>query len=68
MRPDTPIGDVLKLMVRQRIGCVPVTDDTGKLVGIFSERDAIMESTSTLTGWPPSLIRDVMTAEPATLA
>ena len=40
--PDTPVGDVLKKMVGETIGCVMVVDD-GKLVGIFSERDALMK-------------------------
>src|SRR2546429_7552672 len=40
--PATTVGDVLKRMVDQRIGCVMVVDN-GKLVGIFSERDALMK-------------------------
>src|SRR6188508_2349434 len=40
--PETPVGDVLKKMVDQRIGCVMIVDQ-GKLLGIFSERDALMK-------------------------
>ena len=40
--PDTTVGDVLKKMVDETIGCVMVVDG-GKLVGIFSERDALMK-------------------------
>jgi CBS domain-containing protein len=36
----TPLGDVLRLMVFERIGCVIVVDGE-KTVGIFSERDAV---------------------------
>jgi len=36
--PDTPVRDVAKLMVDQRISGVPVMDH-GKLVGILSEND-----------------------------
>ena len=39
---DALVADVLKKMVDQRIGCVMVVDQ-GKLVGIFSERDALMK-------------------------
>ena len=38
--PDTPVRDVAKLMVDQRISGVPVIDD-GKLVGIVSENDLV---------------------------
>src|SRR3990172_5478042 len=40
--PNTPVGQVLKKMVDETIGCVMVVDG-GKLVGIFSERDALMK-------------------------
>jgi CBS domain-containing protein len=39
--PRTTVREVLKLLVDRRIGCVLVVDD-GKLVGIFSERDALL--------------------------
>jgi CBS domain-containing protein len=39
---DTLVGDVLKKMVDERIGCVMIVD-RDKLVGIFSERDALMK-------------------------
>ena len=40
--PDMPVGQVLKKMVDETIGCVMVVDK-GELVGIFSERDALMK-------------------------
>ena len=40
--PDTTIGDVLGLLVERSIGCVLVTEDD-QLVGIFSERDALLK-------------------------
>lgn len=40
--PNTTVGDVLKKMVDERIGCVMIVDQ-GKLLGIFSERDALMK-------------------------
>ncbi|MCO6453717.1 MAG: CBS domain-containing protein [Pirellulaceae bacterium] len=40
--PETPIRDVLRLLVEKEIGCVVITRD-GKLAGIFSERDALMK-------------------------
>ncbi len=42
VHPDKPVGEVLRLMVERRIGCVLVVNE-GKLVGIFSERDALLK-------------------------
>lgn len=36
---QTPLTDVATLMKRHDIGCVPVVDDSGKLVGIITESD-----------------------------
>ena len=38
--PTTAVGEVLKLMVKNRIGCVVVAEGD-RPVGIFSERDAL---------------------------
>lgn len=40
--PETPTADVLRLMVDRRIGCVLVVQDD-RLLGIFSERDALLK-------------------------
>ncbi|MEM1304729.1 MAG: CBS domain-containing protein [Planctomycetota bacterium] len=39
---ETPVGEVLRSMVDSSVGCVTVLDDTGRLAGIFSERDAVL--------------------------
>jgi CBS domain-containing protein len=38
--PDTPVGEVLKLLVDRRVGCAVIVDD-GTLKGVFTERDAL---------------------------
>jgi acetoin utilization protein AcuB len=38
---DTSIGAAVKLMIRHRIGSLPVVDLYGQLVGIFTETDAL---------------------------
>jgi len=39
--PDTPIIDVVRRFVELGIGSMPVVDEDGKLVGIFTEWDAV---------------------------
>jgi len=37
--PDTPIAEAAKLIVDNRIGCLPVVEADNKLVGIITEHD-----------------------------
>ena len=39
MRPNATVYEALELMAEKNIGAVVVTDDEGKIAGIFSERD-----------------------------
>jgi CBS domain-containing protein len=39
VRPDATVYEALELMAERNVGAVIVTDDTGKVHGIFSERD-----------------------------
>jgi CBS-domain-containing membrane protein len=40
-RPETPQTDAAALMLRHRIGCLPVVDGAGALVGIVTETDLL---------------------------
>lgn len=40
VRPETPLRQALRLMVRKKYGCLPVVDGRGLLVGIVTETDA----------------------------
>lgn len=51
------VSDALELMERYHISGVPITDDTGKLVGIITNRDIRFEKQTS------KLIDDVMTKE-----
>ncbi len=64
--PDTTVGEVLKLMVDKEIGCVMVVD-RGRLVGIFSERDALMKINTDAPRLKDKPISQYMTADPVTL-
>jgi CBS domain-containing protein len=39
VRPDTPLSDAAALMRERRVGCLPVTEAGGKLVGIVTQGD-----------------------------
>lgn len=41
---ETPLVDVVRMMLEQGIGCVPVVDDHGDLAGILTESDFIGDS------------------------
>ncbi|MFN3804717.1 MAG: CBS domain-containing protein [Pyrobaculum sp.] len=57
-RPDTPIGEVISLFLRHNFGSMPIIDETGRLVGIFTEWD-VLKVASMLDF--PHRVRDVMT-------
>ena len=64
--PDTTVGEVLTKMVDQRIGCVMIVDQ-GKLLGIFSERDALMKLNTDASKFLTRPISQFMTTDPVTL-
>jgi CBS domain-containing protein len=63
---DMPVGRVLEKMVAQTIGCVMVMDGE-QLVGIFSERDALMRLNVDTPRLAKKPISQFMTASPVTL-
>lgn len=64
---DTLVCDVVQAMAKRRFGAVPVVDAEGKLVGIFSERDALVRVMA--AGKDPATTRldEVMTRDPDTV-
>jgi CBS domain-containing protein len=43
VHPETPLKDVARLLVEQRISGLPVTDDQGRVVGVISEADLLQK-------------------------
>jgi CBS domain-containing membrane protein len=41
VRPDTALADAAALLVRQKIGCLPVVDEHGKMSGIVTDADLL---------------------------
>jgi CBS domain-containing protein len=64
--PSMPVGEVLQRMIREHIGCVLVVDED-RLVGIFSERDALVRLNTQASALRDHPISDFMTERPRTL-
>lgn len=64
--PETLIGEVLKSMIDESIGCVMIVED-GQLKGIFSERDALNKLNAEVKQYIDRPISSVMTPDPITL-
>ena len=41
VRPDTPLADAAEQMLERKIGCLPVVDRQGKLIGLVTEVDLL---------------------------
>ena len=63
---DEPVGEVLNLMIAKRIGCVLVIDEN-QLVGIFSERDALLRLNVQSEQLRDRPVKEFMTESPGTL-
>ena len=64
--PTMPVGDVLKLMVKNEIGCVVVAEGDRPL-GIFSERDALRKINVDAAELRARPVSEFMTPNPQTL-
>ena len=61
--PHTPVADAIRKLVELKVACVLVEED-GKLVGVFSERDALNKVALEYEQVKNRPIRDFMTANP----
>jgi CBS domain-containing protein len=50
VRSTTPLKEALSQLAERRIGCLPITDPHGALVGIFTETDALRAFLAFLAG------------------
>jgi CBS domain-containing protein len=41
VRPETSLGEAARIMVRNKVGCLPVVDDDGCPVGIVTDTDLL---------------------------
>lgn len=64
--PDCSVRDVIKLLVKHHIGSVVVTE-ADRIVGIFSERDALMKINDEAASLADRPVSEFMTPSPRTL-
>lgn len=67
LRLHTSIDEAVRLLQEHRVGCLLVVDETGKLVGIFSERDFIKKVYGKLDKLDERPVTEVMTANPMSI-
>ncbi len=64
--PDTTVSEAAKLMASKSVGAVMVVEE-GRLVGIFTERDAVFRVIARGLDAQTARLADVMTAAPHTV-
>lgn len=65
--PETSVSEAAKLMAKRNVGAVMVVEDR-RLVGIFTERDAVFRVLARGRDPQTTRLADVMTAAPRTVA
>ncbi|MDG2473716.1 MAG: CBS domain-containing protein [Paracoccaceae bacterium] len=59
--PSASLSESSKLLAKNKIGALPVTNENGTILGILSERDIIKEISAKGSSGLNSLVEDVMT-------
>jgi CBS domain-containing protein len=63
---EATVGEAIARLVQHNIGSLPVIDEQGRLVGIFSERDAIRGLHDRGERYARARVSEVMTLDPIT--
>ncbi len=66
-RPDEPVIAAVLRMAELGIGALPVVDESGRLVGIFTERDLLVRVVAKRLDPEKVLVGTVMTPNPVTI-
>jgi CBS domain-containing protein len=64
--PNAPVRQAIALFVEHQIGSLPVVDSSGKLIGIFTERDVLYGDFLDSEQFHCRVIGEVMTGDPIT--
>jgi CBS domain-containing protein len=63
---EATVTEAIARLVQNNIGSLPVVDDAGRMIGIFSERDVIRLIHNRGEGFGRLRVCDVMTRDPVT--
>jgi len=63
---DATVSDAVSRLVQNNIGSLPVVDPSGKLIGVFSERDVLRLIHNRGEGFGRMRVSEVMTPGPIT--
>jgi CBS domain-containing protein len=63
VRPESSVREVAKIMRSENTGIVPVVDDSGRLLGVVTDRDIVMRTLASDETPIEATARDVMTDE-----
>ena len=61
LMPEATIQDCAKLMENNHIGCIPICDNSKKILGIVTDRDIILRSIACDKDVKSTKISDIMT-------
>jgi len=61
VREEKPILDVVRVMVKHKIGAMPITNASGRVIGIFTERDLMRRVVAVELDPKKTLVSQVMT-------
>jgi CBS domain-containing protein len=62
-KPRTPVLEAMRLMIQNRISCLPVVDDSGELAGIISDKDIFAAVYESQEGFAENTVGELMTQE-----
>lgn len=61
VKPDCDAEECAKLMCQNHIGCIPVCDDSKKVVGLVTDRDILLRTTGCGKEIKNTPVSDIMT-------
>jgi len=62
-KPWTSVADAMGLLITNNIGCLPILDDGGNLVGVVSDKDIFRHIHETGGRYQTDKVSDLMTTE-----
>jgi CBS domain-containing protein len=68
LRPETPILDAVDFLLKHRVTGAPVVDESGRILGMLSEKDCLKLLAKGVDGEvPQGTVSDFMTSELVTI-